>query len=398
MKLSGINLLVPAVLVFGWLTAQVAIAAEQLTWTNPDGKEVSGEFLRMDTLNKSIVIRTELGREIVVPLASLSFESHLQALKLAKPEAFNKDVVKAPEAVQPVELTTPTPVGSVTDSPFGEDPTIDEFLRISIGEWKRGNNFIVWHMMPPRMQQDIQELIKKNTQGIGPTGLAQARQMVSTMASLAAKKRDWIVQSPLVALYPIQADSPKADQQWPIMVGMLEKLSDKSLWDSDNFQAESLIPWLVNSSEMLAYVREMSGELNDVTTNVLSQSADRAEVEVKIGSMEPVIYQFQKVGNIWIVPEIMNEMRAKLDQQLKGDDSGQMFSMLGAVLGVAGTMLSQLDKAKTLEEFNQNVNNPLLVQFLSRLPKTRSDRGPLKGLPPLPGIPEIIFGLPGGGF
>lgn len=376
------------------LLSTVSAVADQLEWTNPEGKSVTGEFVRMDS--KSVMIRTEAGREIEIPLSSLSFESHLQAIKLAKPEAFTKELVKAPEVIQPVKLSAQVPLGSVVDSPFGDDPTIDEFLRIAIGEWKRGNNFVVWHMLPPRMQQDVQRLALQNIQALGPTGLNQVRTFVSLMASLAAKKRDWIVESDLAALFPIQVDSPQSVEQWPIMVGMLEKLSDKSLWDSSNFQTQSIVPWLATMFELLLYVREMSGELNDISTNVVSQSAERAEVEVTIGSRETVTYQFQKVGNIWVVPEIMNDLRARVDEQLSGSAGQQLSNVVMTVLPLAVPVMTQLDQAKTRDEFDSIVKFPLLSQFLSQLPKTPADQGPLKGLPPLPGIPSLLFGLPSG--
>ena len=62
-------------------------AQDALKWTNVDGKEVVGEFVRME--GKTVVIKLENGKEAKVPLSSLSLESHLQALKLSKPEAFN---------------------------------------------------------------------------------------------------------------------------------------------------------------------------------------------------------------------------------------------------------------------------------------------------------------------
>lgn len=377
------------------LSHQVA-AQELLEWTNPEGKSVTGEFIQMD--KNSVKIRNDSGREIEIPLSSLSFESHLQALKLAKPEEFSKELVKAPEAIEPVALSTSAPLGSITESPFGEDTTIDEFIRIAVGEWKRGNNFVVWHMLPPRMQQDLQQLVFKNLQAFGPEGLNQMRSAVSLMASLASKKRDWIIESDLAALFPVQGDSPEAKEQWPVMVGMLEKASDRSLWQPENFQGQSLTPWFASVSELLAYVKELNGDLNEVSANVVSQSAERAEVEVTFGSMEPVTYQFQKVGNIWVVPEIMNELRANLDQQLSDQGGSQMTSLIGTILPVAIATLTKLDQSKTRNDFDKLLQEPLMKQILANVPKWETDRGPLEGLPPMPGIPSFLFGFPGGGL
>jgi hypothetical protein len=365
---------------------------DELEWTSPDGQSIKGEFLRME--GKDIWIRRNTGSEVKIPLSSLSLESHLQALKLAKPDAFSKELVKAPEIVQPVEIPTTIPVASITVTPFGEDPTIDQFLRIAINEWERGNNFVVWHMLPPRMQQDIEALIAQNMQAIGPAGPSQIRTAISLLASLASKKRDWVVQSDLVALYPIQSVE-EGSEQWPVMVGMLQKLSDNSLWAPENFQPGKIVPWLASLSELLSYFREMNSELNQIDATVVSQSADRAEVQVTLGSMEPVTYQFQKVGNIWLVPEVMNQMREGLDQQMANPNTAQMATQVVAGLSLFIPTLTKLDQAKTQEEFDELLAKSGLSQMLSMIPKPENTDA-LKGLPSLPGLPGGLPGLPAG--
>lgn len=377
----------------------LAFCQEENQWTSPDGKVVAGEFLRME--NKAVVLKLATGKEVRVPLSSLSLESHLQALKMAKPEAFSKELIKAPVPVEAVAPTTVAPVTSIMDSPFGEDPTIDQFLKTAVGEWKRGNNFVVWHMLPPRMQQDIVKVIGDSMNTLGPTGTTTFRNTFSVLSSLASKKRDWIVNTELERLFPVYGNPDEKEKNWAFMVGMLQKLGDQGTWDAKNFQRDSVIPWLASMSEMLAFMREMDPSMNEITYNVVSQSADRAEVEATFGSEQIRVFNFQKVGNIWVVPEVMNSLRENVDKELKEAPTLEMMKTMMAGFALFGPSLSKMDQAKTRDEFEQTLKQSGLSRMLGSLPSMPGQAGASgqAGFPfGLPGLPAGIPGLSGGTF
>lgn len=390
--------LIVAVLFSGWmqlplLTGQV-YSQEGTKWTNPDGKVVAGEFVRMD--GKAVVLKLDTGKEVKVPLSSLSLESHLQALKLAKPEAFSKELIKAPIVVEAAAPSVVAPITSIMESPFGQDPSIDQFLKTAVSEWKRGNNFVVWHMLPPRMQNDLTQIIANTMKDVGPGGTTIFRNAFEVLGSLFSKKRDWIQETEVVKLLPVPGGPDQLDKNWPIMVGMMQKMAEPGLWDPANFQPNSIVTWLAQMSELLAYSREMSPELNEISYQVVSQSSDRAEVEVTLGSTPPMVFNFQKVGDIWVVPEIMVSLRENVDKELAEAPTLKALKTVMAALGIMTPTLKAMDQAKTREDFDKAYKQSGLAGMLSSIPAAPSGQAGSSMLPGLPsGLPGLPMGIPG---
>jgi len=389
-----------ALLFSGFLQFQIFIlqvySQEGTKWSSPDGKVVEGEFIRME--DKAVVLKLASGKEAKVPLSSLSLESHLQALQLAKPEAFSKELIKAPVIVEAATPEVVAPITSIMDFPFGEDPTIDQFLKTSVNEWKRGNNFVVWHMLPPRMQQDIVHIISHTMNTLGPAGATTFRGAFGVLGSLASKKRDWIQQSELAKIFPVQGSAEQTEKSWPIMVGMMQKLAEPELWDPANFQPDSIVGWLAHLSELMAYAREMTPELNEITYKVISQSSERAEVEVVFGTAQPQVFNFQKVGDIWVVPEVMIALRSNVDKELAEGTTLEALKTVMGIFAIMGPTLKAMDQAKTREEFDKTLAQSGLKARLGSLPSPAGSTGGAgaSALPfGLPGLPMGIPGVPG---
>jgi len=376
-------------------TYSVLHSQDVTKWTSPEGKVVQGEFVRLD--GKKVVLKLDTGKEVQVPLSSLSLESHLQALKLAKPEEFNKELIKAPVIVEAVTPASVAPITSIMDFPYGEDPTIDQFLKTSVDEWKRGNYFIVWHMLPPKMQQDVVKVIADTMRSLGAQGTGLFQRTFGVLGSLASKKKDWIVNTDLEKLFPVAGTPEQKEKNWAIMVGLMQKLGDEDLWNERNFQQDMIVDWIARMSELLAYARELEPSLNEITYNIVSQSADRAEVEATFGSQPKQTFNFQKVGDIWVVPEYMNTLRENVNQELESAPTLERMKTAMAGLALFGPALKKMDEAKTREEFNQALAQSGLGRMLSSIPSAQSPgAGGVAGLPfGLPGLGGGFPGLPG---
>ena len=76
-----------------FLSAPATAQPAKLKWTdNTEKTTIDAEFVRMT--DGAVVLKKD-GKEISVPLTKLSMASHLQALKLAKPDAYSKAAPKA---------------------------------------------------------------------------------------------------------------------------------------------------------------------------------------------------------------------------------------------------------------------------------------------------------------
>ncbi len=372
-----------------------ARAQEPLKWTSADGKEVQGQFVRID--DKSVVLKLDSGKEIDVPLVKLSLESHLQALKLANPEAFSKELIKAAIRVEAAKIPDSVPIASVVDSPFTAEASIDSFLSTAIGQWKKGNNFIAWHMLPPGIQNQLVKVYSDSFKTVGAEDLNQIHSLLKVATNLAETKRDWILDSPLALLFPKPRKAENATDEWALAVGMLKKTIEQSRWDPTNFEPNAIAAWLASNSELTAFVRQASPEMSDVSFNVISQSADRAQVEFTTAGAEPKKVNFQKLGNIWVIPESMNT----LQQQLKAESTDRTYSQrLKTLAGLAPAVLpilTQADQAKTHEEFKKAVQSPLL-QAAAAANRSDSEASQANGfqfisaVPVVPTLPDLIAG------
>ncbi len=329
-------------------------AQDATKWTNPDGKELVGEFVRME--GKNVVLKLENGKEAKVPLTNLSLESHLQALKLAKPEAFNKEIVKAPVAVEAAKLTFKLEPSAALTSPFEDDPKIDSFLKTFTDELNKGNFFVVWHMMPPKMQTDMSVFLSKNLQGLGPTAPGRLRKAFGLLASIASKKRDWLLDPAVNGTSATPEQLESINQAWPYVVSFLEGTADPAIWDPSSFQTENIPNFLASALVNLQFLAalEQSGTPK-WSYVVVSESADRAEVKLTMYGNPSPVTQFQKVGKIWVAPELMIHIRGFLDKSANAPADPNLVRIFSAMMTPAVPVLEKLDQAKTKEDLKKTV-------------------------------------------
>jgi hypothetical protein len=159
------------------------------------------------------------GREAKVGLSSLSLDSHLQAVKLANPAAFSKPLPKA-EIKQEIKVEIPElslNVDEMLRSPFPSNPTIEQFLDILQREHAAGNFFVDWHAIPPKMQSDIEDLVVKSVEVVGPTTVNQIRILLRDLNTIVQDKQEFILAHPMVASQPQLV--AQLEKHWPLLTG-----------------------------------------------------------------------------------------------------------------------------------------------------------------------------------
>ncbi|MEZ6135263.1 MAG: hypothetical protein R3C53_10170 [Pirellulaceae bacterium] len=385
--------------------AQEPAEASPTSWVSADGRAVAAEFVRL-TEDGVILRLTTSGKEVAVPFASLSLESHLQALKLADPEAFSKPLVKAPVKTI-VEDYVPEGQAFTSDeiliSPFVAGTSLEQFLDKGIAEIKRGNMFVVWHALPPRMQNDLEDVMVKAMGNLGKQPIVQLRVLLGSLSGIVHEQRDFIFGYPAVAAQPEVIAEMEPD--WPKLAGFMTQISDESKWQVENFEKGKIIPWLAKfAADVAPYADTDEVQEFDIQYKIISQSADRATVEFTLSGLPPTApavppttLDLQKVGDIWLVPTWMNELRRGVDQAKQGlDNAAGSMAMLPMMMTPVVAAVQSVERAETQLEFNAAVD-AILGLFQGMAPP--GGGGPMAGGPggPRPGLPAMNPGANSGG-
>ena len=240
-------------------------AATPNKWTSADGRELAAEFVRL--AGDSVVLRLNHGREVSVGLSSLSLDSHLQAVKLANPAAFSKPVPKA-EIKQEVKVEIPELNLNVSDmlkSPFPSNPTIEQFFDVLKREHDAGNYFVDWHAIPPKMQSDIEDVIVKAVEVVGPTTINQIRILLARCEYRRSRQTRIHSGQSDGCQQPATGCSTR-ERHWPLIARGGGAFTQEDLWSADNFQKGKVVPWMAKFSAgvtpySLAVLATVKGEL-----------------------------------------------------------------------------------------------------------------------------------------
>ncbi len=257
--------------------------AQKLKWSGASEKSpvIDAEFVRIEDGN--VVLKKD-GKEIPVPLSKLSLESHLQALKLAHPEAYAKPVPKAPVGL---ELTDESK--KLLEYPFPEDPSVEQFLDKMIEELDSGNSMVLWHALTPEMQADVEDIVLGTMDSGGKELLVQIKALTRNLATLVRDKKTFILANPMVGRNPQVARG--LELAWPHLVSLTETLADKPNWDIANFRSGNFAPWLAALFEKLKKVNAGAAAMaklapagvpttkESLSYKVVSQKGEKASVQ-----------------------------------------------------------------------------------------------------------------------
>jgi SLA1 homology domain 1, SHD1 len=355
-------------LVAAFLSAQAAAQPAKLKWTdNTEKTTIDAEFVRM--ADGAVVIKKD-GKEISVPLTKLSLASHLQALKLAKPEAYAK---APPKAVIGIEQTAES-TRLLNESPFKDNQTIEEFLDTLTTELEAGNATAMWHALTPEMQADVEDVVVAAVETGGKGMLVQIRTLMKHAATIVKEKKTFVFASPLVPTD--QKVAREMQQTWPQIELFTEALTDKTNWDSANFKAGSVGPWI---AALTSKIGSASVKMNQLAVKaglpgsdfkkamaykVVSQSGDTAMVQfldagpprmnpqtrqmMQPKPPEPV--EWVRVSGKWLPKNVVDSWKDGV-AEAKGQLDFAMPSVSSS-LALVIPFASSLANAKSQQEFN----------------------------------------------
>lgn len=367
------------------------------TWTSNKGVAVEAEFVRMT--DDAVVLKMKRdGKEATVPLTSLSIDSIFQAVRLANPESFAKPVPKA-EVKPQVTLELPEfnlTVEDLLKNPFTSATSIEQFLQTLERLPKEGNFISGWHALPPKMQTDLEDLIVKGHQVIGPATVKQVQILLNDLNTILNEKQQYILGVPAIAANPLFTEG--LEKNLPLVGKLFESLAQEQHWQPSNFQKGSVTRWMAQLNVDLAPVILASMEavtsqlppgvpnpMAATSFNIVSQTADSAEVEVVNPMLpQPTKTSYQKVGNIWINVQAMNKLRESIDAANAKLATGatQEVGMIKTTLSGIIAAVGGLARADSQEEFNQAVE---LLQTIGAGLGSSMNLGAANGRTPGPG-------------
>ncbi len=373
-------------------------AGEVETWVDETGAhKIQAKFVKIEGDN--VILQTAEGKTIPVPYAKLSLGSQFRAKKHADPKAF--------EAAPLPSASAPPPVA---ESPFPEDPTIEQFLDTILEQMKAGKPDVLWYAMPKTAQSDVEAIIIKSAEILGPKTLKQMQAVLPNLHVIVRDKRSFITANPRIAQRPEVAKQVNVVlQAAEPLVGLL---TQSSTWSSENFKPGRASQWFMQflndtlkaSDKMASTIKaaNMGPEgamradspiamISNMTYKVKEKTNDTATVEfydkgVKTG---PKISKFKKVDGRWYDSEIeagyakIAETRSMLENLDKATID-QVRSVVSTTLTTSNAILGQLANAKTPQEFNQLVE-PFVAQVDAQMranPGMFNPPGPPGSQPP----------------
>ncbi len=377
-SLSAISLsLSLAILIGPAFTGRTLAQPAKLKWTdNTEKTTIEAEYVRM--AEGAVVLKRD-GKEITVPLAKLSMASHLQALKLAKPDAFSK---APPKAVVGIEQTAES-TKLLNETPFAENQTVEQFLDTIATELQNGNGTVLWHALTPEMQADVEDLIVSAVDAGGKGMMVQVRSLMKNVGTLVHDKKAFILANPLIAQN--QQAVKDLDRAWPKIDAAVTAFTDKTNWDSANFKAGNVGPWIAGFSAKLGkpmydvvelvWQSTLPGAPIDkrVSYKILSKSDTAATLQLinspgkdprtgkEIAPIPSPKIELVNVSGKWLPKELVTDWKSNV-AEMKSQLESEMPKM-SAGLGLAIPVVSSLANAKTQVEFNtalQQIMAPIL--------------------------------------
>lgn len=366
---------------FGFASAGVA-QDSPTTWESSDGNKLEAEFVRLTDDGVILKLKSN-GKQAEVPFSRLSLKSHLQAIKLAKPEEFSKPVPKA-EIAPTIDVPPPTQINleTVLQSPFSDSQTLEQFVEVFGSEMDQGNLFVAWHALPSKMQESLEDLIVAGMDKVGDGPIVQIKTLMGNLNTIVSEKKDFIFNNK--TLMSNRRIKKQLYSVWPVIEQFVGSISREELWQKENFDKGNVERWLAdftsaigsNLAALEKLTETMGGQPQPKFADVVSVPSSqetKGKVQLAAPMMPPQEVVFRKVRGQWIAPAWMTPMRAGIDaglEQLKSVPEDQVRTGIQGALFTVIPPAGALARAKTQEEFDAVIDGlkPLLESIQGSIP------------------------------
>lgn len=379
-------------------TAFAQEANEKLKWTDISGaRTIEAKFVRLDGDN--VVLEKADGSEVTVPLNKLNLKSQAQAKRMANPRAFEKKP-SSTENMKPDTKSSDSAAGKSTTEPKADAPAASAPNRVTLAkgvsaadtlktvleEYKKGNYGVVMDTMPPETTQLLTELISKASGKLNKSSFDSIKTLFKRSAKVMGEKKQFIMNYPKV---PSEV-KPRLSAHYDTLVSLLNDIvaspaaDYKALTDGD---VEKVLPVIlrladVYGTKFIETEKQLDPNgaaaktpvfislwntpiprtsLNPENMRIINENGDQAQLEfVGISGTKESI-NLQRIDGRWLGAETeitragMEQMKQQI-AQVDSVDPAQMSGQLTLGLAVVGGLIGQLERAKTQEEFNQQMD------------------------------------------
>lgn len=370
-----------AMTILSFATSSVwAQDGDVVTWVDSTGKfKVQAEFVRMDGTN--VVLRKADGNEVKLPMSKLSNESQTQARDkakaLAKKPLPKKDAApadsKGGDAKASDSKGSSSGLDSITVPPpvkFSSNATAQQFVDQVVQELKKDNPLVLWDALPPKYQQDVEQLLTTASTKLDPGTFRTIRLTRDNLIKVLRTKKDFVLGN---AKLKEQLGSTDISKSYDPGLELLEAYLAPEILTPDRYKSgkirELLGKYLVNVAAKGKALEKtlpdnknisLAMDLNkDFAYTVEQMGSDSAtlKVTVKDQASPPVVLQL--VDGHWLPKPMVENWESQIaaaQQQLAQITPDQAKQIHQSVVGAVGLFVNpqivQLQNAGSQSEFD----------------------------------------------
>lgn len=405
--------------------AAVTLASSRATgetWTNLSGtKSIEADMIGL--FGDKLVLRLESGRRVGVTLDQLRAESRLQAKRLSRQLAEQRQARiaelerqrEAAEAAAPDPLPEPPPAPEYQRPEQGLSPT-ETYERLS-RELRGGHILVLYDLLPPSYRSSLDELARQAAMKVDPAAWDAVTGAIHRIGDLVVSHQNWVFSHPRLKTRA-GTDTEAMKQGVLTVAGLLRDGFAPEVASLEELRQMPLRDWLVKLDARIApYLAEAARQSESEFPQVELAGQRDGAAAVRVDDQQT---QLQLVEGFWVPADLAQQfgpgverMRETLQSTPDGSLGGQGVAAL--IAGTVEPYLAPFENASSDDEFHAAMNDLLAeaqAKFgsaLMAMQQNFGNRGPdggqggaAYGMPPQGYDPEAagsgMPGMPPGGY
>jgi hypothetical protein len=270
----------------------------------------------------------------------------------------------------------------------------------------------LWDMLPETYQADINAVVSTAASKSDPDMHNKGALIFAKLVNVLKNKKEYILALPMLQQIP-NVDPAKVAANYDTVVGILSTIQSSDLMNLDAMKKADVGKFLKGpgttlASQLSTVIEAFGSEeaktaiaaFNNIQTKVTKSDETGATLEVTFdGETKPV--ELTKVGDRWVPakmasewPSTIAEAKANIEKADPAVNKLQVLGMMGAV----STILEQLEKAESQEQFNQMLMSsigPFIGGMGAPDPMDAAPSGMMPGMEEaMPAIPDATMPVP----
>ncbi|MBN2718910.1 MAG: hypothetical protein JXX14_23895 [Deltaproteobacteria bacterium] len=260
----------------------------------------------------------------------------------------------------------------------GLPQTPEDTVTVVARDLSGGNPEILWQVMPPQYQKDINALVRQAATEMDPVLWQKGVAILTRLGNVARHKKQFVLNSSVVQHADL--DLASLAKNWHSVLSVLDALTGDELASLEKMKQFDGGQFLAGTGKRLfgealnlKNIADSEPPVNfdGLKVTVVNSSETEAKLKVSFDSDTKTL-KMTKVDGRWIPTEItakwdqsMSQARAYLSRLFKEDMPENKPMIMMMMTGIE-TGLSQLENAKTQTEFDSIVQGLFMAPLLQR--------------------------------